>query len=83
MFYCIIPVSNIYLHIQNCFRLHFFYFKQEIIMKNGGGGGLGIVYVSGKELCEDLRVIVIENLIEGGAYVFNFHLPGVSENIFP
>lgn len=51
-------------------------------MKNGGGG-LGIVYVSEKELCEDLRVIVIENLIEGGAYAFNFHLPGVSENMFP
>lgn len=51
-------------------------------MKNGGGG-LGIVYVSEKELCEDLRLIVIENLIEGGAYAFNFHLPGVSENMFP
>lgn len=51
-------------------------------MKNGGWG-LGIVYVSEKELCEDLRVIVIENLIEGGAYAFNFHLPGVSENMFP
>lgn len=83
MFYCIIPVNNIYLHIQNCFRLQFFfYFKQEIIMKNGGGG-FGIVFVSEKELCEDLRVIVIENLIEGGAYAFNFHLPGVSENMFP
>lgn len=41
------------------------------------------MFVSEKELCEDLRVIVIENLIEGGAYAFNFHLPGVSENMFP
>lgn len=40
------------------------------------------MFVSEKELCEDLRVIVIENLIEGGAYAFNFHLPGVSENMF-
>lgn len=51
-------------------------------MKNGGWG-LGIVYVSEKELCEDLTLIVIENLIEGGAYAFNFHLPGVFENMFP
>lgn len=27
MFYCIIPVNNIYLHIQNCFRLQFFLFQ--------------------------------------------------------
>lgn len=80
MFYCIIPVNNIYLHIQNCFRLQFFLFQTR---NHHEKWGLGIVYVSEKELCEDLTLIVIENLIEGGAYAFNFHLPGVSENMFP
>lgn len=35
---------------------------------------LWILYVNGKELSEDLRRIVIDNLIEGGAYVSDLQL---------
>lgn len=35
---------------------------------------LGRVYVNGKELSEDLRIL-IDNLVEGGANVSNIQLP--------
>lgn len=35
---------------------------------------LGTLYVNGKELSEDLRRIVIDNLIEEGAYVSDLQL---------
>ena len=35
---------------------------------------LGTMYVNGKELSEDSRRIVIDNLIEGGAYVSDLQL---------
>lgn len=36
---------------------------------------LGTLYVNGKELSEDLRRILMNNLIEGGANVSDLQLP--------